>query len=192
MSLARLLADYSCQDEAGGSGLASCVGTVADGTPIDTATVGPKPFTVNAEDNVGNTASLTNDYSVVYDFSGFFSPVDNPPVLNSVKAGRGIPGKFSLAGDRGLDIFATGHPKSEQTNCSPTAAVDGDRVDRDGRLEQPLLRRRHRPVHLRLEDAEGLDGHVPPARREAERRHQPPGELHLQVGSGEGLAEARC
>jgi hypothetical protein len=33
-------AEYKCEDEEGGSGLASCVGTVADGALIDTGSVG--------------------------------------------------------------------------------------------------------------------------------------------------------
>jgi hypothetical protein len=56
-------ADFSCADT-GGSGLASCVGTVADGQAIDTATVGQKSFTVTATDNEGNTADVTHDYTV--------------------------------------------------------------------------------------------------------------------------------
>lgn len=60
----------------------------------------------------------------VLPFLGFFSPVNNPPVLNSVEAGRAIPVKFSLGGDNGLDIFALGYPKSEETDCSATE-VDG-------------------------------------------------------------------
>lgn len=120
-----VLADYTCEDETGGSGLASCVGTVADGAPIDTATVGPKAFTVDTADNAGNTDSLTHNYSTVFDFSGFFSPVDNPPVLNSVKAGQAIPVTFGLGGDHGLDILAAGYPKSEPIGCNSTAEVDG-------------------------------------------------------------------
>jgi hypothetical protein len=58
-------ADYACQDEDGGSGLASCAGPVANGTPIDTGSVGAKSFTVDASDNAGNTASLTHNYSVI-------------------------------------------------------------------------------------------------------------------------------
>jgi uncharacterized protein len=59
-----------------------------------------------------------------YDFTGFFQPVDNQPTVNSVKAGQAIPVKFSLAGDQGLDIFATGYPKSIQTNCDTTGETD--------------------------------------------------------------------
>ena len=117
-------ADYACQDEAGGSGLASCVGTVPNGSPIDTGSVGVKTFTVSAMDNAGNFASLTHHYSVVYNFSGFFQPVDNLPTLNVVQAGVGIPVRFSLSGDHGLAIFAAGYPISEQIACDSGAPQD--------------------------------------------------------------------
>jgi hypothetical protein len=119
-----VLADYACADEAGGSGLASCVGTVADGAAIDTGTVGAKLFTVDAEDNAGNTASLTHDYTVAYDFDGFLAPIENPPVFNSVKAGAGVPVRFSLNGDQGLGILATGYPKSTKIGCDSLAPLD--------------------------------------------------------------------
>ena len=117
-------ADYSCEDEAGGSGLASCVGTFADGDSIDTSSVGPKSFTVNAADNAGNTASLTHNYSVIYDFAGFFPPVDNTPTWNVAKAGSAIPVKFSLSGDQGLGILAAGYPKSSLIACGAGGTLD--------------------------------------------------------------------
>jgi Ca2+-binding RTX toxin-like protein len=58
-------ADYSCQDEADGSGVASCRGTVPDGSAVDTATSGTKTFTVSASDNAGNASSVTHTYTVV-------------------------------------------------------------------------------------------------------------------------------
>jgi hypothetical protein len=57
-------ASYSCTD--GGSGVATCSGTVADGSNIDTASVGSKDFTVNAADNVGNSSTSDDSYSVAY------------------------------------------------------------------------------------------------------------------------------
>ncbi|MDP9438030.1 MAG: MBG domain-containing protein [Actinomycetota bacterium] len=57
-------ASYTCEDEAGGSGLKSCAGPVANGAAIDTNSVGAKTFTVNAEDNNGNKASTTHNYEV--------------------------------------------------------------------------------------------------------------------------------
>ena len=47
---APVLADYECADEPLGSGLVSCAGDVADGAPIDTASVGTKSFAVEAAD----------------------------------------------------------------------------------------------------------------------------------------------
>ena len=61
----------------------------------------------------------------LYQFSGFFQPVDNLPVLNRVKGGQGVPVKFSLNGNQGLDIFAPGYPISEPIACDSTASADG-------------------------------------------------------------------
>ncbi len=57
-------ADYSCQDEAGGSGISRCEGTVPDGQPIDTSSVGTFSFTVTAVDRAGNSSTVTHDYTV--------------------------------------------------------------------------------------------------------------------------------
>jgi DNA/RNA endonuclease G (NUC1) len=56
-------ASYSCADAGAGSG--SCVGTVANGTAIDTASAGAKSFIVTATDAVGNTGSMTVGYTVL-------------------------------------------------------------------------------------------------------------------------------
>jgi hypothetical protein len=57
-------ADFACADETGGSGIASCVGSVAQGASIDTATAGVKTFTVDAADNAGNTTQRSVTYTV--------------------------------------------------------------------------------------------------------------------------------
>ena len=67
--------------------------------------------------------------SLSWAFSGFFSPVNNLPTLNTVKSGSAIPVKFSLGGDMGLGIFyeeANGstYPRSAAINCDSTAPVD--------------------------------------------------------------------
>src|SRR5215217_338423 len=46
-----LLVSYECADDQ--SGIATCVGDVADGEALDTATVGAQTFTVVATDNAG-------------------------------------------------------------------------------------------------------------------------------------------
>jgi hypothetical protein len=60
----------------------------------------------------------------VYQWSGFFQPVDNLPIVNTVKAGQAIPVKFSLGGNYGLNIFATGYPKVQTVTCSSGAPID--------------------------------------------------------------------
>lgn len=57
-------------------------------------------------------------------FTGFFQPIDNPPTLNTVKAGSAVPVKFSLGGDQGLNIFAPGSPASRQVTCTTAAPLD--------------------------------------------------------------------
>ncbi len=111
----RVLAAYSCADQAGGSGVASCDGTVANGEPIDTSSVGDHTFEVHAADGAGNPASATVTYGVQYDFDGFFWPVRNPPNVNRWKAGVPVPLRFSLNGYRGKRPEADGYPRS--TRC---------------------------------------------------------------------------
>ena len=120
-----ITADYRCEDEAGGSGLKSCDGPVPPGSPIDTGSVGLKGFAVAAEDNAGNRDSATIKYRVRYKFRGFSSPVNNPPTLNAMEAGRAVPVRFGLGGDQGLEVFAEGYPRSEQVPCDPATPVDG-------------------------------------------------------------------
>jgi hypothetical protein len=116
-------ADFGCADEVGGSGLRSCVGTVANGTAINTGTVGSHTFTVHATDNAGNAGSVATAYHVTYPFAGFFAPVTSGAV-NVVKAGRGVPVKFSLGGDQGLHVLAAGHPTSRGVACEIGAPTD--------------------------------------------------------------------
>jgi hypothetical protein len=103
-------ADYSCADQPNGSGLASCIGDLVPGAFIDTSSVGSRTFTVGATDVAQNSATASSAYRVVYDFSGFSSPVAAFPTANPVKAGEGIPLKFSLHGNRGSDVLAAGSP----------------------------------------------------------------------------------
>jgi Tol biopolymer transport system component len=115
--------NYSCSDAT--SGVAACVGPVANGANFSTSPVSAHAFTVNATDVAGNQAQATNNYNIIYNFSGFSPPVDNLPTLNVVKAGSAVPVKFSLSGNQGLSIFEAGYPKSQTIPCDSTAPVDG-------------------------------------------------------------------
>lgn len=97
-----ILADYACADESGGSGLASCAGPVASGSPIDTATVGVKTFTVTATDNAGNTASQTVSYTVAYNICALYDQG------KAHKLGSTVPIKLQLCDANGANVSAAG------------------------------------------------------------------------------------
>ncbi|HEX7334871.1 MAG TPA: PxKF domain-containing protein [Pyrinomonadaceae bacterium] len=80
--------------------------------PVGTTTV-----TASTTDAHGNTGSATFTVTVLYNFTGFFQPVDNLPTLNVVNAGKAIPVKFSLSGNKGLNIFAANSPYTISINC---------------------------------------------------------------------------
>jgi hypothetical protein len=87
--------------------------------------VGTTTNTFTATDASGNSTSVSFTVTVLYNFTGFFSPVSNLPTLNAVNAGRAIPVKFSLSGNKGLNIFAANSPASGQVTCASNApAID--------------------------------------------------------------------
>ena len=57
-----VLASFSCADA--GSGVASCAGSFANGSAIDTSVPGAKSFQVVATDVAGNAVTLTQPYAV--------------------------------------------------------------------------------------------------------------------------------
>lgn len=83
--------------------------------------VGTTTNTFTTSDASGNSASYTFTVTVLYNFTGFFSPVGNLPTLNVVNAGRAIPVKFSLSGNKGLSIFAANSPSSGLSTCDLNA-----------------------------------------------------------------------
>ncbi|HXT64183.1 MAG TPA: PxKF domain-containing protein [Pyrinomonadaceae bacterium] len=90
--------------------------------PVGTTTVH-----ASADDGNGHTSTCTFTVTVQFNFAGFFPPVANPPAVNIVQAGRGIPVKFSLSGNKGLGIFAAGSPSSGEIPCNssdPAAVLD--------------------------------------------------------------------
>jgi hypothetical protein len=116
---------FSC-DDGNGSGMNGCKGDLPSGSPLETSTVGPHSFSVTAYDRAGNVARETHSYTVVYNFNGFAPPAAAYPSSASLKAGEPVPLKFSLAGDKGSDIFAPASPA--WTSCATTAdatAADG-------------------------------------------------------------------
>jgi hypothetical protein len=66
---------------------------------------------------------VTQTMQVVWLFTGFLSPLANPPSFNDATAGATVPVKFGLGGYVGLNIFAAGSPSSAPLACPTTAAV---------------------------------------------------------------------
>ncbi len=92
---------------------------------VDTNTVGFYALTYTVTDPTGHSDTEVRTVEVLpYNFTGFFSPIDNLPTVNEMKAGQAAPVKFSLGGDQGLNIFAAGSPSSVQINCNTSAPID--------------------------------------------------------------------
>jgi len=91
---------------------AGCGGLAYDGA-IDEAKIWGRALSAD---------EVTTDMQ--FEFKGFFSPVDNLPVVNVAKAGSAVPLKFSLTGYQGMDILAAGSPSSRNVSCDTSAPPD--------------------------------------------------------------------
>ncbi|MBP5988631.1 MAG: hypothetical protein KA766_01270 [Piscinibacter sp.] len=113
---APLVAAYTCADAL--SGLQTCIGTVANGSPLDTTTLGIRTLVVTASDAAGNTASRSLTYTVVPADS------DGDGVSDSLDQCPGTPA--------GAAVGANGCPVSQ-----PTARCD---VNRDNLVDYRDIR----------------------------------------------------
>ena len=88
-----------------------------------TGTTNPQNLSLTSSKSV--TANFTAP--TVFNFTGFFQPVDNAPTVNTAAAGSSIPLKFRLGGNQGLAIFEAGYPRSQVIVCSsgnPTDVIE--------------------------------------------------------------------
>ena len=142
-----VLAEWTATDS--GSGIKTATGTAASGQSIDTSTVGTKTFTVNAEDNAGNTATQTVTYKIVYNFAGFLTPINTPGHdANGFKKGSTIPVKFQVTDYYGAHVtdaaatislkFISGtaplNPEPQAVSTSKAATSPNFRYDAAGNL----------------------------------------------------------
>jgi hypothetical protein len=96
---------------------------------VDTSGIGSlKSVLCYATDNAGNTNTGSAPYGVVYNWFGFYQPVENLPTWNTAKAGQSIPVKFALGGNQGLNILKATYPKVTQITC-PSASVLTDAIE---------------------------------------------------------------
>jgi hypothetical protein len=90
-------ANFACTDpQPQPAGFPTCNGSVANGSNINTATLGTKTFTVSSTDSLGASANQSVTYTVVQ-FNAFVQQPINPDGSSIFNAKRGvIPVKFTL------------------------------------------------------------------------------------------------
>jgi hypothetical protein len=89
-------------------GTSSCSASVSTGScSLASTTAGTKTLVATYAGDVNFKTSASTpgtSHNVAYTFAGFFSPVDNLPVINSAKAGSAIPTKWRLTDAAGNGI----------------------------------------------------------------------------------------
>jgi HYR domain/Regulator of chromosome condensation (RCC1) repeat len=113
-------------DAVDGPGTANCTPGSGSLFPIGTTQVN-----CSAADVAGNQASGSFQVNVVYAFGsgsgGSFGEPVRSTELNQLAAGAGVPVRFGLGADYGLNIFAEGYPTSKKISCTtllPTYPVE--------------------------------------------------------------------
>jgi hypothetical protein len=97
---------------------------------VNTGTLGPQQVTFMAKDNVGHEATTQCSYNVIaHNFIGFSSPVDNAPVLNTVKAGQGIPLKWRLMDASGNPVTNLQSVEVKASGISCALGTSADQVE---------------------------------------------------------------
>jgi hypothetical protein len=103
-------ASFGCQEGTGGPGLSSCLGTVANGSPIDTSTPGSYMFNVTATSSDGQVTTQSILYTVLPPGNHFVKP----PKLKPHSDGRFFvtvkvphPGRVDILVTAWKDNFAT-------------------------------------------------------------------------------------
>ncbi len=90
--------------------------------------IGSTQVNCSATGAAGNRVSASFEVKVVYDFGGgsggSFGEPAKATELNQMAAGAGVPVKFGLGADYGLDIFAAGYPTSKRIDCSTGLPTD--------------------------------------------------------------------
>lgn len=81
-----------------------------------TGSIGTKQVACTVIDRAGNSATAGTGYRVVYGFNGFSAPLQNPSVLNVIKAGRSIPLRWRV-------VDANGAPVTNLVSAAVTATA---------------------------------------------------------------------
>ena len=102
--------------QSGGLGSIGRIGLFGQGTVTVT-------FNREEENPYWNFDGAIYTLQAPFSFTGFFSPVGNGPSINTVKAGAGVPLKFSLEGDQGSTFFKQDFPCRSQSRATPSQCL---------------------------------------------------------------------
>ncbi|HEX5502791.1 MAG TPA: PxKF domain-containing protein, partial [Thermomicrobiales bacterium] len=108
-----------------GPGPASGIASASCGA-VSTATVGTRSVSCTATDKAGNTTTVSQSYTVAYQFVGFLVPLGGGTQTPVFKAGSTIPLKFQLTDASGAVVQASSAPifaMPTTTSCA-AGAVD--------------------------------------------------------------------
>jgi hypothetical protein len=100
----------------------------------DTVSETGETFFVNLSNAIKATISdnqglgmIANDDSLTYNFEGFFAPVDNPPIVNTAKAGSAVPINWRLTTSAGAPVSDPNNVLglfSYEVNCGTTDGLE--------------------------------------------------------------------
>ncbi|WP_412076005.1 OmpL47-type beta-barrel domain-containing protein [Streptomyces xanthophaeus] len=106
-------ASYSCADAT--SGVASCAGTVPNGSPIDTSTFGSHTFTVNATDVAANPSTKGVTYTVAYRICLLYDP------SRPIRGGNStVPIRLRICDVNGVNLSSPGITLTPSQVVGPT------------------------------------------------------------------------
>ncbi len=153
-----VVASYACAEASGGPGIESCSGPVASGSPLDTSTPGSHSFAVTATSKDGQTATVTNHYTVIGPPAvSITSPADGARYQRGqlVKAaygcgeGVGGPGLRSCAGPVAAGAPIDTNTVGQHSFTVTATSNDGQRVAKTVSYTVALPDNRFTITHLR-------------------------------------------
>lgn len=112
----------------------SALGTVSNGDSVSVRQTSSSSYstTTNATLTIGGVSGSFSVMTMAIIFTGFFSPVDNPPALNMANAGQAIPVKWRITDANGAQVSTPASFKSltsYSVNCDSFSGDSGDVIE---------------------------------------------------------------